>query len=497
MGQIEMKPTCIQHFRLLGAVRFLSSWGSLGATSMVLLLAFGVAAQVPAAVEESSLRNFDLSSKALDPNGFLLNPYWYYQLSNPGKTPDPSSLCNGGLPNSSDCTSQQTSENLPIFPKVMICMWELTSPLIGHINWTPATYTGGIIWRERTPDQDLNWATRPENNNGLTQGSMTSERGYLGLEFDSRETVRNLHTQPWQDIWNLIQKSSAADKINEILRQKTVDHELPYAVMTGLMGVDCEHDCHTELHPVYVLALQLDPSARDNVWAVVVRNWGNEGFCAHGQQELSTNQNQVQLFLPHKGTVLPQVTALTQLWSNVALLTPTVAFVQDRANPGILLTFKLPPATRRPLAELELHLNWPDGAVGPSGGKAEDVAVESAPQHGTVENYLEGLESNPEMSRQSIESLQEGFAERKRNLNTAKIMQGPLPVQSVNRIPVLESTPTTRAVKSVFDPVEQQEDEALFDQLCTVYKGQPLSHFPGACSMWSRIEKSRSQATGH
>jgi hypothetical protein len=267
--------------------------------------------------------------------------------------------------------------------------------------------------------------------------------------------------------------------------------------MTGLMGVDCEHDCHTELHPIYALALQLDPGASDNTWAIVVRNWGNEGFCAHGQEELSTNQSQVELFLPHGGTVVPQVTGLTQFWSNVPLLPPTVVFVQDPANPGVLLTFKLPPASQRPLAELELHLSWPDSTVGPSGGKVEQAAVESAPQRGSVENYLEGLESTPEMRQQYVESLPEEFAERTRNLTTVKIMQGALPVQSISRLSVVESAATTRAIKNVFDPLEQRADEVFFDKLCAAYKGQPLPQFPGACSVWSAIEKSRSQTRNH
>ena len=173
-----------------------------------------------------------------------------------------------------------------------------------------------------------------------------------------------------------------------------------------------------------------------------------------------------------------------------------MAFVNESTNPGILLTFKLSSPVQRPLAELELHLSWPDGTAGPSAGKADEAAVESAPQHGTVENYLEGLQSNPEMRRQSMEGAQEAFAERARNLNTVKIMQGPLPVQSMNQLPILESAAATRVVKSVFDPVEQQADEAFFDQLCRAYKGEPLPQFPGACAVWDAIEKSRLRTKG-
>jgi hypothetical protein len=97
------------------------------------------------------------------------------------------------------------------------------------------------------------------------------------------------------------------------------------------------------------------------------------------------------------------------------------------------------------------------------------------------------------MRRQSTEGVPEALAEQARNLNTVKIMQGSLPVQLMSQVPMLESATTTRAVKSVFDPVEQQVDEAFFDQLCRAYNGNPLPQFPGACDMWNAIEKSRLQ----
>jgi hypothetical protein len=87
----------------------------------------------------SGVRDFDLQSDFSDPNGYPRNPAWRWQLrdENRGKIPDPSTLCPNGLPNSGDCTSQKTWENLPHLPKVLVCMWQLDSSLIGHINWTP------------------------------------------------------------------------------------------------------------------------------------------------------------------------------------------------------------------------------------------------------------------------------------------------------------------------------------------------------------------------
>src|SRR5207253_2248572 len=133
---------------------------------------------------------------------------------------------------------------------------------------------------------------------------------------DSRETINYMHTRPWNTLRQMLENNSSGDSINSMLREKT-GSELPYAIILGLMGVDCEHDCHTELHPVYAMAIQLSSSPQDNVWGIMVRNWGNEGFCAHGQQELTFPNGELKLFLPHKGATKPEVTSSTQFWSNV------------------------------------------------------------------------------------------------------------------------------------------------------------------------------------
>jgi hypothetical protein len=59
-----------------------------------------------------------------------------------------------------------------------------------------------------------------------------------------------------------------------------------YAIVTGLMGLDCEHSCSTELHPVWAMAVRVKSDPADVVWAIFVRNWGNEGFCSQDQHYL-------------------------------------------------------------------------------------------------------------------------------------------------------------------------------------------------------------------
>lgn len=49
------------------------------------------------------------------------------------------------------------------------------------------------------------------------------------------------------------------------------------SVVIGMLGIDCRHYCHTELHPTYAMAIHTYNSTTDDQWKVFARNWGNEG----------------------------------------------------------------------------------------------------------------------------------------------------------------------------------------------------------------------------
>ena len=40
------------------------------------------------------------------------------------------------------------------------------------------------------------------------------------------------------------------------------------------------------MHPVHAMAIRVQDNPSDEVWAIFVRNWGNEGFCSDGQHFL-------------------------------------------------------------------------------------------------------------------------------------------------------------------------------------------------------------------
>jgi hypothetical protein len=72
--------------------------------------------------------------------------------------------------------------------------------------------------------------------------------------------------------------------------------------IVGILGIDCEHECHSELHPVYAMAVRAnDPDATPNVetWMLFARNWGNEGSCSHKGHPLSKDRKQLHLIIPN------------------------------------------------------------------------------------------------------------------------------------------------------------------------------------------------------
>jgi hypothetical protein len=61
------------------------------------------------------------------------------------------------------------------------------------------------------------------------------------------------------------------------------------AIVTGLLGIDAEH-AHVELHPAYAIGVRIHDwewitDDRSEVWALLVRDRGNEGLCSHWHRQ--------------------------------------------------------------------------------------------------------------------------------------------------------------------------------------------------------------------
>lgn len=243
-----------------------------------------------------------------DDNGLFLNPSWKMQNQEglqpdePFGVPDPEKLC-GGFPIWSrrtqstghpQCTTNATTIDKPDFWHKVICNLEPVGGLAkrkfrfgkfhGHINWWPVTYEGVLTWKGRSGrypfgDEDYNLELDPllesegdpaklvRRRNGLTANRKT-----LHVEFHGDEVSRPFNDPAWTNLDRVFTGPDGPER---------------YAIVSGLFGLDAEHEGYTELHPVYALAIRTacarQPDSEGvyrDTWMIFIRNWGSEGFCS-------------------------------------------------------------------------------------------------------------------------------------------------------------------------------------------------------------------------
>jgi hypothetical protein len=329
----------------------------------------------------SAAAPFDLIWGNEDDNGFPLNAKWGWQITHPGAFPDPTSCTDG--PFSGQCTSwtdvitQDTAE---------ICNIEQYEPgksnspplygVAGHVNWAAGTYVGRILWESHsTPgtDDDYNFDLYPAGGAGLT-----STRNNLEVEFDSDETIDHFNTPWWNTLHHAVDNTSDA-AVNDALFKEPDGSMGRYAIVTGLIGLEMCHAGDTELHPAWAFAVRVkDDNPADEVWAMFIRRWGNEGFCSNDQHYVTDLPNNTYTFrLPWR----PGATGVTVGSGTTFLAASSGASgpnVQTAANQGVLVSFTLPTPQFLPSPQFvqpictncnringEIHLNW-QGGQGPA-----------------------------------------------------------------------------------------------------------------------------------
>jgi hypothetical protein len=208
---------------------------------------------------------------------------------------------------------------------------------------------------------DYNFWLAPPGPTTLT----TASPQVLQLAFNSDETIDHFHT-PWWEAF----RGAVADGRGTVVNTD-------YAVVIGLLGLHCEHSCVTEIHPVYAMAIH-DPirrSPNDDVWAIFVRNWGDQGFCASGMNTVSLTS--ITLRLPwRRGATSIDLGPASIFKFGPDSLDGTSAGRQVSgpvigADPGNSLsaTFTLPSATGSSVPpgvriNGELHLQWSGPELG-------------------------------------------------------------------------------------------------------------------------------------
>lgn len=289
--------------------------------------------------------DYNFSSTDIDVNGWYLNPKWNTQLNNPAALPNPWTCQSPGLL-PTFCRTQYywIDKNEAKCPST--AFQDVWFP--GHINLAGATFEGTITWDSHSGnDDDYNINLYPNGQAGLT----AANPDHIEMEFDSDETIDHFHTSWWNDFHKAVDNgSSAAHAMIDAKR----------CIAFGIFGLDCAHNCASELHPVMALAIETDGHSNSNKWAIFVRNWGNEGYCSSGSEVLDPSIKLFTFKIKHPGAKNVTVTNSEFLCRGKGGSGP---YVQLVPNEGALVTFELPSADKRERINGVLELKWETAVI--------------------------------------------------------------------------------------------------------------------------------------
>jgi hypothetical protein len=297
--------------------------------------------------------DFDIVWQSSNSSGSPRNPEWGSQ-KNEGTLPPASCTAHPY----EDCTKQRPVLDAPVFPTQSLC-W-LAAPdkhFYGHADWTVAEYEGAIGWLNFGEDWDYDWVLAREGLEGVTKNNFPKGAAqYLELEFDSRETANHFGDQSasWWPHLAQLATNLDFDGIDKHLHPNK--DTLACGVVMGLFGLDCDHGCRSEIHPVYAMAIQLNEDPANNQWAVLVRNWGNAGFCSNYNDWLAVQK--VSILLPASSLGEP-IVSVEQFAGTAGVGCPTYKY--DASRKGERLDFEMPTPETGGMAVMFVRMKWPQG----------------------------------------------------------------------------------------------------------------------------------------
>lgn len=241
----------------------------------------------------TGLLPFDVADGPKDANGFPFNASWGAQVPDINHLPNPLVDCRGlGTDEMSACSRNFSGNNTPSFFSEVVHFFDSNACAVGgpngfngHANFVVATYDGKLTFIDHKDwtdlgDNDYTFYLEPKAPN--ERGGLTTANAKLGdfgegmeVEFNASDTIDHFHSAWWQDFHQLVD--------DDQLHASRLLPDRSYAIITGLLDLDCGERCKSELHPIYAMAVRVKEfqvgNALDEVWAIFVRNFGTEGGC--------------------------------------------------------------------------------------------------------------------------------------------------------------------------------------------------------------------------
>ncbi len=437
----------------------------------------------------------------------------------------------------------------------------------GHQNWMPVTYSGTIYWEAhsspRGADDDYNFRMVPpavgQNSFGTNLGgglTDTSDAIYpttgevtsppdnsvevwpltktpvdsttalpsLEVEFDSEETIDNFSTAWWRSFHNAVDNAGAQalrggggpsvdcwnGNSGTCAKLATLENMInsKFAIVTGLFGLDCAHDCKPELHPVFAMAIRVKDDPSDEVWEMFARRIGDEGFCSSNLHVLSTLPNDTYTFrFPSRGSSVK----VTQQTLASAAGSITVGFPVSDPRKGKLVSFVIPPPSSNRLLNTfvsdmihgELHLSWSEVVKNPavkSQSLKELIApARVSPAHGAKPATMPGTfkengsaPARPEKPEDRIDQLVATMTPAQQNIFFAKFPATAISKHIVpprTAAPIVANSNSRQAIESaVINSAQVVKDRQLIDALHAVYGPKLDQNMPPGLKPWPVCE---------
>lgn len=438
---------------------------------------------------DGPLSNWDLVSAVSDDNGLLKNPVWLFQTKASVGPPKDLAGCLKTHRFDSSCTSQKVTLDTASGTNEVPCGSDLRgihpgSPVgvDGHVNWLNATYEGSLSWDENSIDHDFNFNLDPPPGMLFPIGSFYFFDGVqwnfeygdkpVHVEFVSDETIDHF-LDPW---WKSLHDNHPGK-----------DAALGFAVVTGLIGLDCEHDCHIEIHPVYAMAIRVKDDPSDETWAIFLRDSGTEGFCSSDRHAWQRGDS-IKFRLPWNPAAndpLARVTVKSSsFWENdhpiagpvVTPFRPQPGTALTRREGSLLVSFQAlpaPPSDPNWVFNGELHLQY-SGRINKSRAQPPTPRPPATLTPARIP-VADAEERVDKLIAQMSPAQRQVYLERLK----ATVANPPIPPRSG-----AASIPGTQlpSVGLGPDPRKLATDLALRDALCAAFSNN-VPEFPGWCEV--------------